>query len=260
MDPKWIEASHNWLDEVRWYARKYFRSDLQVTDKKDASPVTIADRQIEAIIRERIRAEFPDHGIIGEEEAAENPSSKYQWVIDPIDGTRSFITGNPLFGTLLSLVSEDEFLLGLMDLPMFQERWWATHGGGSYFQDNRCSTSSTREIQESRLVCTSPVIFSGKESDLFQNLAKSVRVVRYGGDCFNYGALACGWVDLVAEASLQFYDIAAMVVVIQEAGGIVTDWSGDPIRIGWNGTALASANLELHRQALELLNESQLAS
>ena len=90
----------------------------------------------------------------------------------------------------------------------------------------------------------------------FQNLSKSVQVERYGGDCFNYGALACGWVELVAEASLQFYDIAALVVIIQEAGGIVTDWSGEPIQMGWNGTALAAANLDLHRQALELLNHS----
>ena len=256
MDPRWIEASQNWLDEVRLLSRKYFRSDLQVTDKEDASPVTIADKKIEALIRERIRSEFPDYGIIGEEEADENLISKYQWVIDPIDGTRSFITGNPLFGTLLGLITQDDFLLGLMDLPMSQERWWATIEGGTYYQGKRCSTSSIQKIQESRLVCTSPAIFSTAEMNQFQNLSKSVRVERYGGDCFNYGALACGWVELVAEASLQFYDIAALVVIIQEAGGIVTDWSGEPIQMGWNGTALAAANLDLHRQALELLNAS----
>ena len=254
MDPRWIEASQNWLDEVRLLSRKYFRNDLQVTDKEDASPVTIADKKIEALIRERIRSEFPDYGIIGEEEADENLISKYQWVIDPIDGTRSFITGNPLFGTLLGLITRDDFLLGLMDLPMSQERWWATIEGGTYYQGRRCSTSSIKKIQESRLVCTSPAIFSTAEMNQFQNLSKSVQVIRYGGDCFNYGALACGWVELVAEASLQFYDIAALVVIIQEAGGIVTDWSGEPIQMGWNGTALAAANLDLHRQALELLN------
>ena len=253
MDPKWIEASHNWLDEARLHAWKYFRSDLQVTDKEDSSPVTIADKRIESLLRERIRSEFPDHGIIGEEEADENLISKYRWVIDPIDGTRSFITGNPLFGTLLSLVAEEEFLLGLMDLPISQERWWATLDGGSFYKGKRCSTSSTQKIEKSRLVCTSPAIFSTEELNQFQNLAKSVRVERYGGDCFNYGSLACGWVELVAEASLQFYDIAALVVIIEEAGGIVTDWSGDPVRMGWDGTVLAAANLDLHEQALELL-------
>ena len=253
MDLKWIEASHNWLDEARLHAWKYFRSDLQVTDKGDSSPVTSADKLIESLLRERIRSEFPDHGIIGEEEADENLISKYRWVIDPIDGTRSFITGNPLFGTLLSLVAEDEFLLGLMDLPMSQERWWATLDGGSFYKGKRCSTSSTQKIEKSRLVCTSPAIFSTEELNQFQNLAKSVRVERYGGDCFNYGALACGWVELVAEASLQFYDIAALIVIIEEAGGIVTDWSGDPVRMGWDGTVLAAANLDLHEQALELL-------
>ena len=253
MDPKWIEASHNWLDEARLHAWKYFRSDLQVTDKEDSSPVTIADKRIESLLRERIRSEFPDHGIIGEEEADENLISKYRWVIDPIDGTRSFITGNPLFGTLLSLVTEDEYLLGLMDLPMSQERWWGTLDGGSFYKGKRCATSSTQKIEESRLVCTSPAIFSNEEWKQFQNLAKSVHVQRYGGDCFNYGALACGWVELVAEASLHFYDIAALVVIIQEAGGIVTDWSGDPVRMGWDGTVLAAANLDLHEQALELL-------
>ena len=256
MDPKWIEASQNWLDEARLHAWKYFRSDLQVTDKGDSSPVTSADKLIESLLRVRIRSEFPDHGIIGEEEANENLISKYRWVIDPIDGTRSFITGNPLFGTLLGLVTEDEFLLGLMDLPMSQERWWATLDGGSFYKGKRCATSSTQKIEESRLVCTSPAILSTKELKQFQNLAKSVRVERYGGDCFNYGALACGWVELVAEASLQFYDIAALVVIIQEAGGIVTDWSGDPVRMGWDGTVLAAANLELYEQALELLNYS----
>ena len=256
MDPKWIEASQNWLDEARLHAWKYFRSDLQVTDKEDSSPVTVADKQIESLLRERIRSEFPDHGIIGEEEADENLISKYRWVIDPIDGTRSFITGNPLFGTLLSLVTEDEYLLGLMDLPMSQERWWATLDGGSFYKGKRCATSSTQKIEESRLVCTSPAIFSNEELKQFQNLAKSVSVERYGGDCFNYGALACGWVELVAEASLHFYDIAALVVIIQEAGGIVTDWSGDPVRMGWDGTVLAAANLDVHEQALELLNYS----
>ena len=172
MDPKWIEASQNWLDEVRILSRQYFRSDLQVTDKEDASPVTIADKKIEALIRERIRSEFPDYGIIGEEEADENLISKYQWVIDPIDGTRSFITGNPLFGTLLGLINQDDFLLGLMDLPMSQERWWATIEGGTYYQGKRCSTSSIQKIQESRLVCTSPAIFSTAEMNQFQNLSK----------------------------------------------------------------------------------------
>ena len=256
MDLKWIEASQNWLDEARLHAWKYFRSDLQVTDKEDSSPVTIADKQIESLLRERIRSEFPDHGIIGEEKADENLISKYRWVIDPIDGTRSFITGNPLFGTLLSLVAEEEYLLGFMDLPMSQERWWATLDGGSFYNGKRCATSSTQKIEESKLVCTSPAIFSNEELKQFQNLAKSVRVERYGGDCFNYGALACGWVELVAEASLHFYDIAALVVIIQEAGGIVTDWSGDPVRIGWDGTVLAAANLDVHEQALELLNYS----
>ena len=254
MDPKWIEASQNWLDEARLHAWKYFRSDLQVTDKEDSSPVTIADKQIESLLRERIRSEFPDHGIIGEEKADENLISKYRWVIDPIDGTRSFITGNPLFGILLSLVAEDEYLLGFMDLPMSQERWWAILDGGSLYKGKRCATSSTQKIEESRLVCTSPAIFSNEELKQFQNLAKSVRVERYGGDCFNYGALACGWVELVAEASLNFFDIAALVVIIEEAGGIVTDWSGDPVRMGWDGTVLAAANLDLHEQALELLN------
>ena len=256
MDPKWIEASQNWLDEARLHAWKYFRSDLQVKDKEDSSPVTIADKQIESLLRERIRSEFPDHGIIGEEEADENLISKYRWVIDPIDGTRSFITGNPLFGTLLSLVTEDEYLLGFMDLPMSQERWWATLDGGSFYKGKRCATSSTQKIEESRLVCTSPAIFSNEELKQFQNLAKSVRVERYGGDCFNYGALACGWVELVAEASLHFYDIAALVVIIQEAGGIVTDWSGDPVRMGWDGSVLAAAYLDVHEQALVLLNYS----
>ena len=254
MNPKRIEASQNWLDEARLHAWKYFRSDLQVTDKEDSSPVTVADKQIESLLRERIRSEFPDHGLIGVEEADENLISKYRWVIDPIDGTRSFITGNPLFGTLLSLVTDDEYLLGLMDLPMSQERWWATLDGGSFYKGKRCATSSTQKIEESRLVCTSPAIFSNEELKQFQNLAKSVRVERYGGDCFNYGALACGWVELVAEASLHFYDIAALVVIIQEAGGIVTDWSGDPVRMGWDGTVLAAANLDVHAQALELLN------
>ena len=147
MDPKWIEASQNWLDEARLHAWKYFRSDLQVTDKEDSSPVTIADKQIESLLRERIRSEFPDHGIIGEEEADENLISKYRWVIDPIDGTRSFITGNPLFGTLLSLVTEEEYLLGLMDLPMSQERWWATLDGGSFYKGKRCATSSTQKLR-----------------------------------------------------------------------------------------------------------------
>lgn len=254
MHADWLTAAHNWLDEARLLALRHFRTGLAITDKEDASPVTIADQQIEALLRERIRTEFGDHGIIGEEAARENEDADCQWVVDPIDGTRSFITGNPLFGTLLGLLVEGQFELGLMDLPVTRERWWAVRGDGAFFQGRRCTTSGLTDLSLARLACTSPQIFSAEEWPRFDHLAQQVRVVRYGGDCFNYGALACGWVDLVAEASLQFYDVAALVVLIEEAGGVITDWNGQPLRLGWDGTCLAAATPELHADALNAVS------
>jgi myo-inositol-1(or 4)-monophosphatase len=251
----WIEAAFNWLDEARPISYQYFRAPLAVRAKSDQSPVTQADLAIEQLLRRRIRETFPEHGIVGEEEAPENSDAETRWVIDPIDGTRSFLSGSPLFGTLLALTQGDAVEFGILDLPMLHERWWSCRGEGAFHNGRTCQASRVTELSEASLGCTSPEIFLPQQRPLFEQLTSMVQLTRFGGDCFNYGALAAGWLDLVAEATLKFYDVAPLIVLIEESGGIITGWDGQAITPHWDGTVLAAATPALHAQALLLLQK-----
>lgn len=239
-------------DAVRPVALSYFRTPLDVISKRDESPVTIADRTIERDLRDRIEARFPEHGIYGEEMGVK-AGNAFTWIVDPIDGTKSFITGFPLFGTLISLTYEEKPFCGLIDIPATGERWQAKPGL-SLFAGKTARTSGCERLTEARFYTTSPDMFAGRDSERFERLSRSARLRRFGGDCYIYGLLASGHCDIALETGLQPYDYMALVPVVRGAGGCITDWEGNELSIHSEGRVLASATPTLHQEALALLN------
>ncbi|KQT52493.1 MULTISPECIES: histidinol-phosphatase [unclassified Aureimonas] len=238
-------------DAARPIALRHFRTSLDILTKADESPVTIADRAVEAELRRRIEARFPDHGIFGEEMGVKSGSGPV-WVIDPIDGTKSFVCGLPLFGTLIAFLEEERPLFGVIDIPALGERWTGSPAG-TFLNGVPARASKCRTLREARFFTTSPESFSGADVAAYEQLLARTALRRFGGDCYAYGLLASGHCDLVAECGLQPYDYMALVPVVERAGGVMTDWSGDPLTLASDGRVLAASTPELHAEALALL-------
>jgi myo-inositol-1(or 4)-monophosphatase len=222
--------------------RPLFRSALLVEAKGDASPVTEADRAAERAIRALLAARFPDHGVIGEEYGAERAEADYVWVIDPIDGTRAFVTGRPLFGSLIGLMHKGRPILGMIDQPATQERWLGVEGKPLQFRSPMGGTPRIRAcagLAEAELSCTSPEMFTPGQAPRHARLRQAVRRVTWGGDCYAYGLLALGLVDVIAEGDLKPWDWVALQPVIEAAGGSLTDWQGAPLRLDGPGEVIA---------------------
>ena len=221
--------------------RPWFRAGITADLKSDESPVTRADREAEAAMRRVLSAHFPDHAILGEEGGEERAGARYRWVLDPIDGTRAFITGRPTFGTLVALLDGGAPVLGLVDQPITGERWLGVAGRPTTFRGahGRTGCRPCASLAEAELSCTSPAVFRPPERARWDHLAGRVRRVSWGGDCYAYALLALGQIDVVAEATLKLWDWAALVPVIQGAGGSITDWAGQPLCEDGDGTVLA---------------------
>ena len=234
-------------------AHQWFRKAPSIDVKADNSPVTIADKSIEKALRDAISSQYPDHGLIGEEHGNDTADADFTWVIDPIDGTRAFSCGNPLFGTLIALLHEGRPVIGVIDLPAVDQQWLGIDGLPTRLNGEVIRTHDVSSLVDARLTTTSG---DALNDDLprFEKLSAAARVTGYGGDCANYAHLASGWCDLVAESHLNAYDIMAAIPVIAGAGGVVTQWDGKAIvRDGYDGTALASASRALHDEALAKL-------
>lgn len=236
----------------RAIALRHFRTALDVERKADLSPVTIADREIEAMFRAAMARGWPDAGFLGEEDGAEGVDRRRVWVVDPIDGTKAFVTGNPLFGTLVALVEDGRPRLGVIDMPALGERWTAADGPAT-FNGRPCRVSGCAEIAGATLYCTSPDAFAGADAAAFARLRAAARLTRYGGDCYCYGLLASGHADIVAETGLQPFDYLPVVRVVEAAGGVITDWTGAPLGLASDGRVLAAATPALHAEALGLI-------
>jgi|HigsolmetaAR201D_1030396.scaffolds.fasta_scaffold00016_53 histidinol-phosphate phosphatase HisN, inositol monophosphatase family len=234
-----------------------FRDGGRVMNKRASGfdPVTEADRATEQAIRDLIAREFPDHGIVGEEYGNSSTDSRFQWAIDPIDGTRSFISGIPLWGTLVGLLVDGTAVAGMMAQPFTRELFYADGNGARYEgpDGNRpLSVRKVTDLSEATLCTTSPFLFDEERLPRYQRVEQAVRLARYGTDCYAYCMLASGNIDLVIESGLNAYDIVALIPIVRQAGGIITTWSGDRPEKG--GDIIAAVTPELHAQALELLN------
>ncbi len=221
--------------------RPLFRGDWSQEQKGDRTFVTEADRAAEAAMRAIIEEVEPNDGIIGEEYGTRNDGAGRQWVLDPIDGTTSFIAGRPIFGTLIALMQDGWPVLGVIDQPILKERWVGRVGGETTFNGKPVRCAACKELSDAVLATTTPHQFSGDEVEAFMGVAKSVaeRKIIYGGDCYNYALLANGHVDIVIEAGLKLYDFAALVPVVEGAGGIMSDWQGNPLDAGSDGSVIA---------------------
>jgi inositol-phosphate phosphatase / L-galactose 1-phosphate phosphatase / histidinol-phosphatase len=242
-------------DAAKPIALKYFRNDPDTETKSDDSPVTIADRESERVMREIIRKEFPEHGIIGEEWGSDRPDATWCWVLDPIDGTKSFVTGRPLFGALIALCRDGKPVVGVIDCPAANDRWVGISGVASTHNGKPCRTRSCDRLKDAVLYCTSPYMFKGKDWDGFDRLHTAVKFPIFGNDCHGYGLVASGWADLVVEARLQVYDWAALVPVAEGAGGVISDWGGAQLGLHNDGRVVLAGDVRMHRAALEILNK-----
>lgn len=240
-------------DETDAMAKRYFRQPLDIEAKADDSPVTQADRAIETAMRQRISKEFPEHGILGEEHEAARMDADRIWVIDPIDGTKSFLSGMPSFGTLIASLSGGVPDIGIISIPATAERWTGQRGAPSRLNGVPCHTSKRQNLKDAILYTTSPDSFDTEGLAAFDELSGRVAMRRFGGDCYCYGLLASGHVDLVFEMNLHPYDYMALVPVVQGAGGVITDWAGHPLTLSSDGRVIAAASPALHAEALAAL-------
>lgn len=237
----------------------HFRARIAIHNKlgdNGFDPVTAADRDAEEEIRKRIKLRFPSHGIMGEEHGHEAGTSPLTWVIDPIDGTRAFMCGMAQWGTLIALNDGMKPIVGVLDQPYTRERWVASNGS-TRFHHTRGDTAvlTTRgcgALKDAVLSTTSPVgYFSNDEQDAFWALSARARLTRFGGDCYAYGLLAMGFIDVIVEAALKPWDIQALIPIIENAGGVVTTWEGGPAFDG--GRVVACGDPKLHAAVIETL-------
>ena len=251
----------------RPFIAKWFRQNPHTTQKADLSPVTIADQQVENALRDVIQEAFPDDAIQGEEfgSATINAAGRFCWVIDPIDGTKAFISGKPVFGTLVGLTDQGVPLAGMIDMPVLDETYIGHligHNPADQQPQSACRMNAAmvrpspcQTLATARLATTSPLALSATGLNGFNHLAAQAALTNYGGDCHNYALLAAGHIDLVMEDSLAPHDMIAVVAVMQAAGAVVTDTAGQPIRLGQSSSILAAATADLHAAALTALAE-----
>jgi myo-inositol-1(or 4)-monophosphatase len=237
----------------------FFRTALAVENKNrdDGSfdPVTAADRAAEVAMRTLIRRTFPQHGIVGEEYGDEHPDAEYVWVLDPIDGTKSFISGMPIWGTLIALTRFGEPVFGMMHQPFMGERFTGDGGAAHYRGPAGKRTLRTRQckkLEEAVVYTTSPRLMKDADREIYRRVEKAARLSRYGGDCYAYCMLAAGHIDAVIETELKPHDIMALIPIIAGAGGVMTTWDNEPPESG--GRIVAAGDRRVHAAALETLN------
>jgi myo-inositol-1(or 4)-monophosphatase len=251
-----LAAAEAAADVAGAVVRPFFRACFAVDTKPDRSPVTIADRSAEQAMRAVLAERFPDHGVLGEEFGVDRPDARLRWVLDPIDGTRAFVSGRPTFGTLIALLDGETPILGVIDQPVTRERWIGASGRRTVFRGpygGRAGCRPCASLGQAELSCTSPDML-GPDQPRWERLARAARRNYWGGDCYAHGLLAIGQIDVIAETTMNLWDWAALVPVIEGAGGRVTDWSGQALRPGGDGRVLSVGDPALLPHVVALLN------
>ncbi len=248
-----VELAERLAETARSTVLGYFRTGIAVDDKADASPVTRADRETEAAMRALIGEVFPDHGIFGEEYGAERMDADYVWVLDPIDGTKSFVIGKPLFGTLVALLHEGTPIIGVIEMAALGERWVGAVGRPTTMNGQPTRTRPCPSLADAWLSTTTPEMFANEDATAFARLRAGCRGAVYGADCYAYGLISLGSLDLVCEAQMKPYDYCALVPIVDGAGGRISDWCGRPLGLDSDGRVIAAGDPAAHARAVEAL-------
>ena len=248
-----VDLARRLTEVSRPILRRYYRQKLDIIDKADESPVTKADRECEAALRERITKAFPDHGIIGEEFGAEREDAEYVWVLDPLDGTRAFITGRPLFGTLIALNRGGKPIVGVIDMPILDDLWLGVIGQATTLNGAPIRSRSCASLSDAYFSTVSPQVFRN-DMARFEALQAEAKSTTFGGDCYQYGMVATGFLDLVVERGLGIYDYLSLVPVIEGAGGVITDWKGQALTMASQGDVIAAGDRRILDQAVATLS------
>ena len=258
VDADLIAFANRLADTAGKVIRPLFRQRIDVAHKQgrhDFDPVTEADKGAERAIRELLAGERPDDGVLGEEYGERKGTSGYRWVLDPVDGTRAFITGRHEWGSLIALEYDDKPILGILDQPVLGERFVGVNGAAHLIQAGKASALQVRacdSLSKAVLCATDPgAYFSREQLSAFSRVERVVKMTRYGGDCYLFAALALGFVDMVIEAGFNAWDIAALIPLVEGAGGIITSWDGGSA--GDGKTILASGDRRIHAEAMKLL-------
>ncbi len=246
--------AHRLADEGGEILKKWFRNidEAEVSLKSDSTPVCKADLEAEELLRGIIRKHYPHHGVCGEEFGNDNEKAEWVWVLDPLDGTSAFLEGVPVFGSIIALFHRGKPAYGIIDHPVLKERWWG-NGKNAFHNGKDCRTSTNGNLNKAVIYASSPHMFNSATKEGFDRLRRKCLKAGYGLHCYSYGLLASGSNCLVAEAGMKLFDYAAMPPIINGAGGVISDWSGDPLGPASGDKVLASANLTLHNQALRCL-------
>ena len=242
------------LDSASKIALQYFRQSVSVEVKVDDSPVTIADREIEQAIRNLLAECFPGQAIYGEEQG-QTSGDGGTWVIDPIDGTKSFLLGNPLFGCLIGFVEDSIVQAGGLSMPALNETWAADRSGPTTRNGIACHASKCEDLAAASLLTSSPDFFNREEYRAFETLSKQIQYRRFGGDCYTYAMLAGGWADLVVESGLYPFDYLPLVPIVEQAGGVISDWQGNSLGLSSGSQVIAAATPQLHEAGLKILEQ-----
>ncbi len=252
---EYLKFANKLADVASETSMQYFRTNIDVDNKSDETPVTIADKNTELNIRSMIEKEYPNHGILGEEFDSINQNAEFVWVIDPIDGTRSYIAGHKDFGNLIALTKNNKPIIGIINCPAHNERWIGIKNQNTILNDKPAISSNVNNIEDAYLFTSGLYFDEPHLRKAVETINKKVKYYRYGGDCYMYGMLASGLIDIVIEDTLKAHDYMALVNVIKGAGGEITDKFGNEITTDSKGSVVASANKELHSKLISLIND-----
>ncbi len=249
----YVALAHKMADAAGEAVRGYFRRAYDIVTKPDATPVTEADRAAEQAMREILEQHEPAHGIFGEEFGTVRGDAEYVWYLDPIDGTKAFIAGIPVFGTLIGLARNGRPVFGIIDQAVSGERWAGGLGHACQLSDATVTTRKGVDLTNAVLFTTSPDAYEGDDLDALDRLRGSVELVRYGADCYAFGLVAAGFADVAIECGVNDYDYCALVPIVESAGGTMTNWEGNPVTLGTDTRVIASGDADLHRAAISRL-------
>ena len=251
-----IRIANSFADKSRKILKKNYLKRTDVEEKKDGSFVTNVDKEIELLFRDYIKNKFPSHGVLGEEFGLDKPKDEYLWVIDPLDGTHNFIAGKPLFGTLISCLKENKPVLGLIDIPILEQRWFGGKSLGVKLNNKNCNFQLVKKNYNKLIVSsTSLLMFDGIYEKKIKNIYNKIGFPIFGSDCYSYGLLLSGRVDQIIEANMKPWDYLAQAALINEQGGVITDWNGKQLTTKSDGKIIASIEKNHHKRTLNYLNK-----